>query len=164
MHALFFALKRAHQASLRPARQVASVSGITPARFDMLYAISQGYRGMLQSELRHTLGVSAATVSRMLGSLERLGLVTRRIYSHDTRQRMVNLTSAAVAIVREVFNEAIDSDLVKLAIDSALANGRLVPSPTGMLEEMDRAESFCRCFRSAFRDSATLYYPYQPDD
>jgi DNA-binding MarR family transcriptional regulator len=162
MNVLFFALKRAHQASLRPARQIASASGVTPARFDMLYALSQSPYGTRQSDLRRELGVSAPTVSRMLRSLESLGLVTRRRASQDTRQRIVELTSEGAAVVREVFEGAIDSDLVQHAVDSALADGN--PAPDMNLDDMDSAESFCRRFRRAFRDTATLYYPYHPDD
>lgn len=162
MNVLFFAFKRAHQATLRPARQIAAVHGVTPARFDMLYAISKAPFGDRQSDLRRTLGVSAPTVSRMLRALESLGLVVRRRPTRDTRQRIVTLTEEGAAIVREVFANAIDSDLVQLAVDSAFADG--APVPDMMLEDMDRAEHFCRQLRRAFRDTATLYYPYHPDD
>jgi DNA-binding MarR family transcriptional regulator len=81
MNANFFGLKRAFHGTLRITRASLTKPGLTAARFDMLYALprdSQRFeQGMWQSDLRRQIGVSRPTVSRMLGSLEQLGLVCR---------------------------------------------------------------------------------------
>ena len=55
---------------------------------------------MTQRELRKALGVSGPTVSRMLGSLEELGLVEREVSDLDRRERYVMLTNAGRALRR----------------------------------------------------------------
>jgi DNA-binding MarR family transcriptional regulator len=56
---------------------------------------------MLQRDLRRVLGVAGATVSRMLKSLEELGLVERKPAS-DRRCRVVTLTSAGTDALANV--------------------------------------------------------------
>lgn len=74
MHAIFFGLKRAHHGTLRITRRILAALGLTAARFDLLYAVKKATRyGVNQSALRKVLGVSRATVSRMLASLEERG-------------------------------------------------------------------------------------------
>src|SRR5689334_15730236 len=88
VHAVFFEMKRAYQSSLGVTRRMLAPFGLTPARFDMLYAIrAWTWEGVRQSVVRRMLGVSPPTVSRMMEALDRLGLVTRVRATHDTRQR-----------------------------------------------------------------------------
>ncbi|HEX4445732.1 MAG TPA: MarR family transcriptional regulator, partial [Polyangiaceae bacterium] len=87
MHTVFFGLKRAHHATLGLTRHVLKRLGLTAARFDMLFALKPCRLGMLQSRLRRLLGVSRTTVSRMLASLEQLGLLTRKASWSDRRTR-----------------------------------------------------------------------------
>ena len=77
MHFMAFAFKRAHYTSVRLGRQYAEKFGLTPARFDMLYAIRRD-KNRSQAFLARTLGVAGVTVSRMLRKLETLGFVKRR--------------------------------------------------------------------------------------
>ncbi len=84
MHAVFFGLKRAHQGTLRITRGVLTALGLTAARFDLLFAVKKSSRyGLNQSALRKVLGVSRATVSRMLASTRRAG--ARATRGHDGR-------------------------------------------------------------------------------
>jgi DNA-binding MarR family transcriptional regulator len=76
MHFLAFQFKRAHHTALRISLPLAAKFGLTPARFDMLYAI-RIERRLSQAKLARALGVSGVTVSRMLRRLETLGLVRR---------------------------------------------------------------------------------------
>ena len=85
VHNIFFGLKRAHHGTLRITRKLLAAFGLTAARFDLLYAVKKERRGILQSALRKVLGVSRATVSRMLASLEELGLVRRTFAKQDRR-------------------------------------------------------------------------------
>ena len=78
MNAIFFGLKRAYHGTLRIYRHALARQGLTAARFDLLYAAREYRRhGVRQSSLRRALGVSAPTVSRMVASLEALGLLRR---------------------------------------------------------------------------------------
>ena len=76
MHVLYFGLKRAFHATLKINRPLLDRHAITPARFDLLYVIHLERWGSLrQSKLRRVLGVARPTISRMVRSLETLGLL-----------------------------------------------------------------------------------------
>lgn len=93
MHAIPFRLKRAFQSSLKMMHPIAALHDLTPARFDLLYALRAMRRyARDQTQLAKTLGVSRATVCKMVGSLEKAGLVVRRISDFDHRFRDVELT------------------------------------------------------------------------
>ena len=86
MLALVFSLKRAFHKSNAVTRSMLSGFGLTGSRFDMLYVIwMERRRWIFQSDLRRALGVSAATVSRMLKSLKELGLVQSLPRLHGDR-------------------------------------------------------------------------------
>ena len=92
MHFLAFQFKRAHYTALRISRPIAAKFGLTPARFDMLYAIRYEMR-ISQAQVARALGVSGVTVSRMLRKLEELGLVRRRANERpDRRAKSPQLT------------------------------------------------------------------------
>ena len=166
MHAIFFGLKRAWHGSLRATRHSLAAFGLTAARFDLLYALRPRdlHYAVAQKDLRRTLGVNRTTVSRMLASLEALGLVTRErpIYG-DHRTRLVRLTDAGRSRIRRAIARLIDSGLAQLTVDCAIAGDRWLDG-FACLYEGDLFESFLRRTRAAFRDRATLYYPWQPDD
>jgi DNA-binding MarR family transcriptional regulator len=114
MHAISFQLKRAHLQAVAFGRvAVAKVGRMTPARFDLMYALRQPnlrderdnrhfqgpvrfeplMAGVFQSELTRVLGLARSTVSRMLKRLEELGWITRmRIGLEDGRSKYVRLT------------------------------------------------------------------------
>jgi DNA-binding MarR family transcriptional regulator len=127
MDYLQFQLKRAHLRMVafgrgvfaprvrRDGREEPGVPDMTPARFDLLYALhgapSHNRRqlgGVLigvrtQSQLRDALGVSKATVSKMLLRLEELGLVLRVGGLRDKRQNLILLTKEGLRRVRLAF-------------------------------------------------------------
>jgi DNA-binding MarR family transcriptional regulator len=94
MNDIHFGLKRAYQSSMRLAETALAGLGVTPARFEMIYFVSRKRSTLSQRDLQRTLDVSAATVSRMLKSLEALGLVEREVMDDDHRRRNVVLTEA----------------------------------------------------------------------
>ena len=163
MNAILFGLKRAFQASIRFTRTPVAAFGLTAARFDMLYAIKGSHKisSMRQSDLRRALGVTAPTVSRMLRSLEKLGMVTRvRPIRGDTRQRIVTLTIAGLACFRRAFRSLVHRRTVRRAFSVVLTVGQ---PPSAWLAEMEVAESVCRRIGRGFGDIATLHYPWHPD-
>jgi DNA-binding MarR family transcriptional regulator len=170
MHAIVFGTKRAFHGALRVVRKPLHSMGLTAARFDLMSAlachdeIDRKYGlPLLQSTLRRALGVSASVVSRMLQSLEALGLIVReRPEFGDRRQREVSLTERGLACIREA----------RRALLRAV--GRLVCTAICFGKHRDRdqrfihlatLESYLSALRNEFGDRATLYYPWgHPDD
>ena len=164
MNAIFFGLKRAFHGALRITRRALAALGLTSARFDLLYALNNGPSwGVLQSALRATLGVSASVVSRMLKSLEGLGLVSRERALGDARQRRVKLTAMGRSRIRLAIWRLIRSGHVQLVVDSALAGPRWFDE-SACFVAMNHVESALLALRREGRDTATLHYPWHPDD
>src|SRR5262245_11093539 len=108
MHPIGFQLKRAHLSAVGAGRRLLQdVPDMTPARFDILYLIhktprlmrSFGYKAD-QVTIVQRLGLSRATISRMLKRLEELGLVTRERCHNDARRKLVTLTEAGIQRIR----------------------------------------------------------------
>jgi DNA-binding MarR family transcriptional regulator len=147
--------------------------GLTAARFDLLYAVQarDPRLAVTQREIRKTLGVNRTTVSRMLGSLEALGLVTRERAAYgDRRTRTVRLTEQGRRRIRVAIGRLIGSGAAQLAVDSAIAGlpcsppGRSWYDESACLDASDVLGSFLQGIRRAFGDFATLCYPWHPDD
>ena len=163
MNAIFFGCKRAFQSCLRIARPWLAPFGLTPARFDMLTAISRYPMGPFQRNLRQMLGVTRATISRMLRSLEDLGFIQRRRSHFDRRQLHITLTPEGRSRLRDATEACIDSGAAQLAVDAALTGNRVHDESLCMME-MSAAEHVLQRIRDAFDDHARLYYPWHPDD
>ena len=108
------------------------------------------------------LGVSRPTVSRMLRSLEELGLVERRRSDVDRRQLEVSLTYLGVLRVRNAYEALVSSGWS----DGAPYFDKGWTEPTTVeesrrehcLSEMDAFEQLLDDVRVTFRDFATLAY------
>jgi DNA-binding MarR family transcriptional regulator len=168
MHAVFFGLKRAHHGTLRITRSVLGALGLTAARFDLLYAVMTSREALVQSALRNLLGVSRATVSRMLASLEELGLVVRRVRESDRRQRFVALTAEGRSRIESAHCQLTRSGWAQLAVDSALCSDRYANyrwcDESECIEATGSLEAPLNRIRHAFHDRATLDYPWSPED
>jgi DNA-binding MarR family transcriptional regulator len=167
MHVVFFGLKRAHHGTLRITRAPLAELGLTAARFDLLYAVRQSRRGMVQSKLRRVLGVCRATVSKMLASLEKLGLVRRSIWPRDRRKRLVELTAPGRKSIVRAHRELVRSGWANLAVDSALCgegSGYRWSDEDDCTTATDELRAILNRVRSAFWDHATLDYPWGPED
>lgn len=128
--------------------------GLTAARFDLLDAVYRRDMWTYQSHLWRGLGVARSTVSRMLTSLERLGLVARR---RDGRDRQVSLTKEGRRRVRCAFHALVASGHVGLALDSALTpSKRQWPAQRACLRARNRLATLCMRIRIAFGDEAAL--------
>jgi DNA-binding MarR family transcriptional regulator len=162
MHALFFGLKRAHQSTLRISRPTLTRMGLTAARFDLLYALRNRRRGMPQPALQRALGVTRATVSRMLQSLEELGLVRRTKDVRDRRRKLVELTASGRARIELAHEALVRSGWAQLAIDCALGGeGRAERWYRGScFQAMGRLDDLLHAIRRAFYDTASLDYPW----
>jgi len=119
-----FGLKRAHHSVLRFGRHAFASFGLTAARFDLLFAVHVNMgRRMHQRALQRVLGVCRATVSRMLASLEQLGLVRRTRSESDRRRKLVELTKQGRSRVWFVLRRLVRNGMARLALYTALGAG-----------------------------------------
>jgi DNA-binding MarR family transcriptional regulator len=173
VNAILFGMKRAHHGALNFMRPLLTHLGLTAARFDLLYALPQrvgSYNGLRQSTLRRRLGVSRPTVSRMLASLEELGLVRREREERDRRQISVSLTQRGFDLIRRAKKVFMSGGLAQLAVDTALVaevDGQIVGSrrqtKSRCLLANETMGGLLRKIRYTFGDFAKLSYPLQPD-
>jgi DNA-binding MarR family transcriptional regulator len=167
MNAIAFGTKRAFHAFLRFTRRHFAGLGLTAARFDMMYAVHGDPRrkesyGSFQKDLPARLGVTAGVVSRMLRSLEDLGLVTRKPPSGDRRQRHVELTEAGLTCLRDAWTLLVR--LVRRFVYEAICFGKH-RDPEQRFARIAELESYLDVLRHDFGDTATLYYRWgHPDD
>jgi DNA-binding MarR family transcriptional regulator len=170
MNAIAFGTKRAFHGFLRVTRKALGSLGLTAARFDMMCALvcrdrePNAFHETRQRDLRRMLGVTASVVSRMLGALEQLGLVTRRHCPRgdDRRQRWVKLTAHGVESIRKARRVLLRR--VQRLVYEAICFG-MHRDPIKRLIHMDQLEGYLRVLRQNCGDTATLYYPWgHPDD
>ena len=169
MNAHFFGTKRAFHAILRITRKPLASFGLTAARYDMLYAIygrvpgqelhRSGYLTQ-QSELRRKLGVHKSVVSRMLQSLEKLGLVSRRRSYGDRRRLWIGLTEAGVARLRDTARCLARAS--RRLLWMAICFGRWRKRGE-RFQNMEMYESYLTVIRREYGDVARLSYPWYPD-
>jgi DNA-binding MarR family transcriptional regulator len=162
MHAILFSLKRSHQRFLLLSRDRIAAFGITPARFDMLYAIEQNSEwGLRQADLRTLLGVTGATISRMAASLEKLGLILRERNKRDRRHLDVALTARGAWLFDRAYDHAISSQVTEMAVERMFAVRW--GSETAFQDLLIFEETLFRA-RKRLGDIALLHYPWHPDD
>jgi DNA-binding MarR family transcriptional regulator len=163
MNTIFFGLKRAFHGTLRLTRRALARLGLTAARFDLLYIVLRHGKFMVQRDLRQALGVTAPTVSRMLASLEELGLVRRQPLEEDLRHRSITLTRAGRERIQRAIRHFVRSGYAKLALDSALC-----PDEWYDALACSRASSVLDAtlgrVRDAYGDSATSDYPFSDSE
>jgi DNA-binding MarR family transcriptional regulator len=162
VHAIFFGLKRAYHSTIGLTRRCLAQLGLTAARFDMLHAVKSTPYGSHQKQLCRLLGVSAATVSRMLKSLEALGLVSRERSATDRRRRRVTITDLGRRVMRRAEHGLVYCGHISFAIECALCEPWR--DETTVFLAMDALDGALRRVRHAFFDRATLFYPWHPDD
>jgi DNA-binding MarR family transcriptional regulator len=168
MNAHFFGTKRAFHGILRITRKPLASFGLTAARYDMLYAVFGGVPRLdrvgcitWQSELPRKLGVHKSVVSRMLRSLEQIGLVTRRRSRGDGRLRIVALTDAG----RERLHDAarcLARASRRLLCDAICFGWRM--DAYKRFQHLSAYESYLHGMRRHFGDTAWLGYRWHPDD
>jgi DNA-binding MarR family transcriptional regulator len=109
MHRAIWAVKRAHWWTWMKARKLllGSRPKLTPARFDVLFVLSERGR-MMQRTLRRVLNVVGSTMSEMLGDLEKRGFVARGPRSKAGRS--VELTKAGDDALAHSFMAYMDVD------------------------------------------------------
>jgi DNA-binding MarR family transcriptional regulator len=163
MNEHFFCLKRAYHGFLRVTRRPLQVLGLTAARYDLMYALMLRHGDwdvapMLQSALRRVLGVTGSVVSRMLVSLEKLGLITRKRKERDRRQREIRLTEKGLECIRYAHRALVRSSVRLLCL--AISFGK----PLDAFLHRLWFEEYLLVMRREYGDTARLVYPWHPDD
>ncbi len=167
MNAHFFSTKRAHYAVLRILRKPLKSFGLTAARYDLMHVLfgdgasnSPGST-LRQSEIRRNLGVCKSVVSRMLQSLEKLGLVRRDRVEADKRLRFVKLTKRGLDCMRQAIQCLKRASRRLLCIAIGFGNRR---DWRACFDRLYDFELHLRGMRWHFCDKAALLYPWYPDD
>jgi DNA-binding MarR family transcriptional regulator len=98
MHTFHFQLKRAHHQSLAFQREQLRAFGITPGRFDFLFAVYRHGGNAYFTDIRIALGCVASNISRYSHDTEKLGWLEA-----DPGARMLlSLTKAGTDLVERI--------------------------------------------------------------
>jgi DNA-binding MarR family transcriptional regulator len=163
MEKIIFGSKQFYLGTIRLTRRWLTPFGLTPARFNMLCAITtSGFRGLAQHDLLGLLGVTSATISRMLRSLEELGLIVRKPHPRNPQRRWVTITWAGAHRLRAAIDEVVDSGELAWAVAEILNPhpGRRATAEAA-IKEMD---ILLTRGRVSLSDIATLTFPYDRDE
>jgi DNA-binding MarR family transcriptional regulator len=156
MHAVFNEMKRAYWRSHAMLAPVAKRHGLTPARYDMLFAIATSAgRVILNRDLRKACGTTPGVVSRMLRSLEELGLVRCDRNDRFKGSFFVEITEKGLARLLAAMSE-VDEGGVELALESVVVEDWMNPD----LRVLDMKELGTRLRRVRVRrgDNGRLDY------
>ena len=160
MHQIFFSVKRVHLRVVEVSKRLLKKYGLTPARFDLLRVIdAHGPHPVPQAKIRALLGVSAATVSRMLISLEKLGFVERSASKVDARNLLVSLTIYGFNKV----DEALVS-LVGMGRAEQMARRGVAFEPKLALLRMRLLQKHLNSMRRVYGDDSPFVHPWRADD
>jgi DNA-binding MarR family transcriptional regulator len=134
--------------------------GLTPARFDMM-RIVELFRtsGVGQQRLQDALRVSAATVSRMVTSLAKLGYVTREKMEHDARRVRVLITELGLCRVYAARNE-----LVEKGVAQRMKLCALHFDWTVAWQHANTLRGFLTSMRRCYGDLAPFEHPWTTDE
>ncbi len=157
VHPIFHSFKRLYWSSMRFARDWAKEYGITPARFDVLIIIGQGGDGIAQGDIHRRLDVTAPVISRMLDSLEELGLVVTRPHPKDGRMHWMRLTEHGRSLLRVAVRELLYEGFTERCLWLLVA-----PDATcrrAVERAMRHAREWMRRQRRYLVDTSTHRYP-----
>ena len=158
MHAILFGIKRAFRTSVQVLFGLLEEFELTPARYDLLFIVREhGIRWM--SDVRRRLGVTAATVSRMVDSLVERGIVTVRRPPEDRRQLEIVLTPKGDECMRRAMAKYRDSGGIDLFVESMFP-----PTGEGARERMLVFDNRLRDVRKACGDTSTEPDPWYTTD
>lgn len=78
---------------------------LSVGRFTLLIILTFNPEGLMPSDLSHQVGVTQATISGLINSLEKAGLVTRQSHQKDGRAYMIRLTEKGTELVQKISPE-----------------------------------------------------------
>ena len=103
--AAIFALKRANLATRAALDEALAAHGLTSAQLDILLYLDE--RGETsQRDLQAALGVTSATLTRILDGMVARGFVERRVSESDARAKCIAITPAACRLLLHLKDDA----------------------------------------------------------
>lgn len=92
----------------RGARQLGRLFEMTPVRLDVMLRLELG--PARQHDLGMEMGVIHSVISRLVKALLDRGLVTREVWEHDHRHRLITLTDAGRKLIRGLYDGFLADD------------------------------------------------------
>ena len=167
MHAILFGLKRAYWGSIANSRRPLDDHRphLTAARFDMMRAVqAHPLSFILQSQLRHVLGVCRPVVTRMLKSLVELGWLTRKRSVIDRRTYDVRLTEEGAKMIEFAHYRFVRSMRARRWVHQALLGMDRWPNKRAAFAAVEALERWLNRLRTEWMAGGTLVYPWHPED
>ena len=75
---------------------------LSSGRFTLLYILNDTPEGIIPSELSNRVGVTQATISGLINSMEKAELVRREMHEKDGRSFVIKLTDKGQTLIREL--------------------------------------------------------------
>lgn len=75
---------------------------LSSGRFTLLYILNDAPEGIIPSELSNRVGVTQATISGLINSMEKAELVKREMHQKDGRSFVIKLTDKGQTLIREL--------------------------------------------------------------
>lgn len=75
---------------------------LSSGRFTLLYILNDTPEGIIPSELSNRVGVTQATISGLINSMEKAELVKREMHEKDGRSFVIKLTDKGQTLIREL--------------------------------------------------------------
>ncbi|CCH76242.1 hypothetical protein BN12_1150035 [Nostocoides japonicum T1-X7] len=118
-------------------RRPATREGITPSRLAALYALRFQPDGIRQGDLASQLGLSPASMTRLVEILLDSGWASREVDQDDQRARLVSLTPEGIRLLDEVRcqgTQLLSEDLAALSESDRAAIASAVPVLRGLAD------------------------------
>ncbi|MGE5084942.1 MAG: MarR family winged helix-turn-helix transcriptional regulator [Bacillota bacterium] len=78
---------------------------LSPGRYTLLILLRKAPNGLMPSELAQKVGVTQATISGLINSLEKAELVARETHSKDGRAFVIKLTTKGHSLIKSLAPE-----------------------------------------------------------
>ncbi|MDG0815635.1 MarR family winged helix-turn-helix transcriptional regulator [Bdellovibrio svalbardensis] len=76
---------------------------LSSGRFTLLFILRNSPEGLMPSVLAQKVGVTQATISGLLNSLEKANLIVRETHQRDGRSFVIKLTEKGDSTIKEIF-------------------------------------------------------------
>jgi DNA-binding MarR family transcriptional regulator len=163
MHRVMWGIHRTSLCAIRVAKRITARFGLTPSRFNMLFAIKcERVTWFPQRGLRVLLGVSAQTISRMIQSLVACGLILQRVVAGDRRRRELAFTEEGKEVMRRAVGEIVLGGLGTHVAGRALTDHGWPASHATRAAAIEEAERLFDRLRCGLLDTA--FFSYEPED
>jgi DNA-binding MarR family transcriptional regulator len=154
-------MKRAFHCSIQVGIKLTAKFGLTPARFDLLYALkAQGEFWYPQRDLRKILGIAPSTLSRMIEALVQRGFLARRRVAGDRKRRELAMTRFGRRALRCAFGKIVKSGVAREMVERAIVLDVRGYSPDALHRATFDLDSTLESAGFAWGNRSLLEYPF----